>query len=289
MDLGELRALLLALLMGLAVIQRYGRSTFQIVPSEMTVSPFSRNTTLQKLVFGLNEITSTGFGVLLHTMEQQSCNITYLDLYYNPIGNSGARLLARSLEHNTLPNLTHLSLFQCGISDDGFIPLVSALAQNTSLLELDLWHSYGHSERAFLALAESLPEIKVLQRFDTDWCRDLVSAMPLLLAGLRKNTSLFRFHVANCAPYTTRSAGGWMQEMERLGYRNRFLPLLRASKERLTPRGVWPHALARVAILPDVIFEVLLSKPNLVPSNDAEGKEPAKDTGVPKKRKRGDE
>jgi hypothetical protein len=80
-----------------------------------------------------------------------------------------------------------------------------------------------------------------------------------------------------------------MQEMERLGYRNRFLPLLRASKERLTPRGVWPHALARVAILPDVIFEVLLSKPNLVPSNDAEGKEPAKDTGVPKKRKRGDE
>jgi hypothetical protein len=60
------------------------------------------------------------------------------------------------------------------------------------------------------------------------------------------------------------------------------------AKER--PRGgVWPHALARIAKLPDVIFEVLRSKPNLVPSEDTEGKEAAKDTGVPTKRKRGDE
>jgi hypothetical protein len=137
--------------------------------------------------------------------------------------------------------------------------------------------------------------------------------MPLLLVGLRKNTSLFRIHVANCAPYfvpptteeTARCAGGWMQEMERLTYRNRFLPLLRAPKESLPPRGVWPsgiwpHALARVAIIPEVLIEVLLrSKPSLVPSKDTEasfvssedteGKEAAEDTGVPNKRKRGDE
>jgi hypothetical protein len=80
-----------------------------------------------------------------------------------------------------------------------------------------------------------------------------------------------------------------MQEMERLGYRNRFLPLISEPKERLPPRGIWPHALARVATLPDVIFEVLRSKPNLVPSEDTDGKEAAKDTGVPTKRKRGDE
>ncbi len=55
-------------------------------------------------------------------------------------------------------------------------------------------------------------------------------------------------------------------------------------------RDVWCHAIARVAILPDVVFEVLRSKPNLVPSEDtAEGKEAAIDTAVPKKRKRGDE
>jgi hypothetical protein len=77
-----------------------------------------------------------------------------------------------------------------------------------------------------------------------------------------------------------------MQEMERLGYRNRFLPMIRAPKERLPPRGVWPHALARDGILPDVIFEVLRSKPSLVPSEDTGGKEAAKDTGVLPKHKR---
>jgi hypothetical protein len=154
------------------------------------------------------------------------------------------------------------------------------------------------SERAFLALSESLPEIKVLQLVDLSWCTGLASTMPLLLAGLCKNTSMFRFHAPNCAPSsvpptpdeTARCAGGWMQEMERLGYRNRFLSLIRAPKETLPPRGLWSHALARVAKLPDVIFDVLSSKPKLVPFEDTEGEEEAsEDTGIPKKRKRGDE
>jgi hypothetical protein len=114
-----------------------------------------------------------------------------------------------------------------------------------------------------------------------------------------------------------------MQEMERLTYRNCFLPLIRAPKESLPPRGVWPRALARVATLPDVIFGVLRSKPSLIPSREklpprgfwprvlarvaaltdvifevlrckpklvpSEDMEATKDTGVPKKRKRGDE
>jgi Ran GTPase-activating protein (RanGAP) involved in mRNA processing and transport len=267
----------------------------------------SRNTTLQKLTLGANSITSTGIGVLLETMEQNSHHITDLNLQYNRFGNEGASLLARSLGNNALPNLTRLSLYICGIGNDGFIALVSALEQNTSLLQLDLRRCTSFSERAFLALAGSLPEIKVLQGVDFDWCTGLASAMPSLLAGLRKNTSLFRLHVAGCAPSlapptteeTSRCAGGWMQEMERLGYRNRFLPLIRAPKERLPPRGVWSHALARVATLPDVLFEVLGSKPSLVPSQDTEaslvpsedteGKEAAEDTGIPTKRKRGDE
>jgi hypothetical protein len=257
-----------------------------------TIGP--RNMTLQMLKLNNNSITSTGVGVLLETMEQNSHHITDLDLEGNPIGNEGASLLARSLRNNALPNLTRLNLSQYGIGDDGFIALVSALEQNTSLLRLDLRRFQDVSERALLALAESLPEIKVLQRIDLKWCAGLAPAMPLLLEGLRKNTSLFRFHVAYCTPFsvpptpadTYRCAGGWMQEMERLGYRNRFRLLIRAPTETLPPRGVWPHALARVAALPDVIFYVLRSKPSLVPSED--GKEAAKDSGVPKKRKRGD-
>jgi hypothetical protein len=171
---------------------------------------------------------------------------------------------------------------------------VLALKQNTSLLYLNLQNNYGFSERAFWVLAESLPEIKVLQQANLTWCKGIASAMPLLLAGLRKNLSLFRFHVAGCTPSsfpptpeeTIKCAGGWMQEMERLGQRNRFIPLIRAPEGRLPPRGVWPRALASVATLPDVIFEVLRFKPNLVPSEDTEDKEAAKDTGVQKKRKR---
>jgi Ran GTPase-activating protein (RanGAP) involved in mRNA processing and transport len=245
----------------------------------------SRNTTLQKVTLGMNFMTSTGVGVLLETMEQRSHHIMDLDLENNRIGNEGASLVARTLGNNALVNLTRLSLFICDIGDDGFIALVSALEQNTSLLHLDLRYN-DFTERAILALAESLPKIKMLQQLDFSWCTGLASAMPLLLAGLRKNTSLFRFRVANCAPSsvpptpeeTARCAGGWMQEMERLGYRNRFLHMIRAPKETLPPLGVWPHALARVTTLPDVIFEVLRSKPDLVSSEDMKATE---DTGIP--------
>jgi Leucine-rich repeat (LRR) protein len=238
----------------------------------------SRITTLQKLTLGWNAITSTGIGLLVETMEQ-SHHITDLDLQRNYIGDGGAVRLARSLGNNALPNLTRLSLYNCGMGDDGFIALMSALEHNISLLHLDLRVEHGSSERAFLALAESLPEIKVLQRVDLSWCPDLASAMPLLLEGLRKNASLFHIHVANCAPSlvpptiheTAKCAGGWKQEMERVGYRNRFRTMIRAPQESLPPLGVWPHALARVAALPDVIFEVLCSKPSLVPSKDKYG------------------
>jgi hypothetical protein len=63
-----------------------------------------------------------------------------------------------------------------------------------------------------------------------------------------------------------------MQEIERLGYRNCFRPLIRA------PRGVWPRALARVTTLSDVIFEVLRSKPDLASSENMETTE---DTDIP--------
>jgi hypothetical protein len=72
-------------------------------------------------------------------------------------------------------------------------------------------------------------------------------------------------------------ADGWMQEMESLICRNRFLSLTHSTTESLPRRGICSHALARVAPWPDVIFEVLRSIPSLVP--------PAKGTDVPKKRK----
>jgi hypothetical protein len=64
-------------------------------------------------------------------------------------------------------------------------------------------------------------------------------------------------------------------------YRNAyFLSLTRAMTENLPPRGVCSHALARVAIRPDVIFEVLRSIPSLAPSTDTESEETANDTDI---------
>jgi Ran GTPase-activating protein (RanGAP) involved in mRNA processing and transport len=249
--------------------------------STLAKSLGSRNTGLQKLELRNNSITSTSAGVLLEAMERNSCHITDLDLQGNPIGSEGASLLATALRNNALPNLTRLSLYNCGIDDDGLIALVSALEQNTSLLHLALCEAdtlnVFFGGRVLLALAESLPEIKVLQGLDLCQCTDFISAMPSLLVGLRKNKSLIRFRVNECGsssffdPSTTLGyEGDWTQEIERLGYRNRFLSLIRAPKETPPPLGVWPRALARVATLPDAIFEALRSKPSLVCREDTE-------------------
>jgi hypothetical protein len=281
MILGGGPVLLSVLQMGWVATQRYSRSTFHSVCWEMAVFPLWR----KLLALGTRRYRNSYLVIMTLQLWALSHHITDLDLQCNQrIGDDGASLLARSLGSNALPKLTHLSLFRCGIDDDGFIALVSALEQNTSLLHLDLRDNYKLSERAFLALADSLPNIKVLQRVDLRWCTDLASAMPLLLAGLHMNTSLFRIHVANCAPSsvpptdeeTIRCAGGWIQEMERLGYRNRFLPVILAPKEMPPPLGAWPHALARVATLPDVIYELLFSESSLVLSAGTEGTEEAK-------------
>jgi hypothetical protein len=227
--------------------------------------------------------------IMAQTLGSRNTTLQKLDLCNNPIGNEGASLISRSLGDNALPNVTHLSLSEYGIFDDKSIALMSALKQNTSLLYLELRDNHRVSERAFLASAERLPETKVLQRVGLSWCRGLASAIPLLLVGLRKNTTLFRFHVTDCTPSlippttedTARYAGGWMQEMEGLGCRNRF-PTFRRTQEATHQ----PRALFRVARFPDVIFQVLVSKPSLVTSEGMEGKEAAKDTG---KRKRSNE
>jgi Ran GTPase-activating protein (RanGAP) involved in mRNA processing and transport len=98
----------------------------------------SRNMTLQKLSLDNNFATSTGLCVLLNMMEQNCHHITDLDLSNNHIRDEGASLLGRALGSNTLPNLARLSLSYCNVRNDGFIALVSALQQNTSLLYLAL-------------------------------------------------------------------------------------------------------------------------------------------------------
>ncbi len=152
--------------------------------------------------------------------------------------------------------------------------LVSALEQNTSLQILSSEES-DFGERGFMALAESLPNIKGLQQITIRAEANFQSTLPLLLEGFRKNTSLLEVQsaFAGCEP------GKWLQELKFLGHRNRFTSLLKASNPpgASLHLGIWSRALAKVAIEPYVLFHVLRNKPKMVGS-----------AGSSQKRKRND-
>ena len=106
-----------------------------------------------------------------------------------------------------MPSLKQLQLDSCGIRDDGFVALVSALEQNTGLHILDLGGNHV-GERGFIALAESLPSIKGLQQIEMPAANESFrSTLPLLLEGFRKNTSLVEVKIQH-------SHGEWSQELK---------------------------------------------------------------------------
>jgi Ran GTPase-activating protein (RanGAP) involved in mRNA processing and transport len=234
-----------------------------------------RNDSPLELDLRHNEITSVGLHALVDDNVEALKTLTKLCLLRNYVRSEGATILVDALGRNAMPNLKQLDLGLCGIDDDGFVALVSALEQNTSLQILEL--PYNHfTERGYMALAESLPNIKGLQQINIAAYGGFPSTtLPFLLEGFRKNTSLVEVTMnANDAPRDFR------QEIIALGHRNRFYPLLKASDPPGTsPRlGIWSRALAKVATEPDVLFHVLRNKPNLVGC-----------ACVSKKRKRDDE
>jgi Ran GTPase-activating protein (RanGAP) involved in mRNA processing and transport len=100
-----------------------------------------------------------------------------------------------------MPSLKRLDLRWGGIDNDGLVALVSALERKESLKILKL-QGYQYGERGFLALAESLPNIKGLQKINIRACARFQSTtLPLLLEGFQKNTSLVEVNIFDsCAP-----------------------------------------------------------------------------------------
>jgi Ran GTPase-activating protein (RanGAP) involved in mRNA processing and transport len=204
-----------------------------------------------------NHITSVGVRALV----DDAVGGMNTSLAHNPVGNEGAAILADALGHNAMPSIKRLVLDGCGIDDEGFVALVSALEMNERLLFLSL-EDNEIGERGFLALARSLPNIKGLQRVDFTANETFASTLPLLMEGFRKNTSLADVNIVGFEP------GDWSQEMKFLGQRNRFTPLLKTSDPTdIPPRlGIWSRALGKVAKEPDVLFYALRSNPKLVGS-----------------------
>jgi Ran GTPase-activating protein (RanGAP) involved in mRNA processing and transport len=234
-----------------------------------------RNASLLELDLHYNEITSVGVRALVDDNVEAVNTLTKLCLTYNSIKSEGVTILADAFGRNAMPSLKELDLRFCGIDNDGFAALVSALERDKSLQILNV--SGNHcGERGFMALAESLPHIKGLQQINFTANTGFQSnTLALLLEGFRNNTSLVKVAIdGGGAPVD------FLQEIKFLGHRNRFSPLLKACNPPGTspPLGIWSRALAKVATESDLLFHVLRNKPKLVES-----------TGGSKKRKRDDE
>jgi Ran GTPase-activating protein (RanGAP) involved in mRNA processing and transport len=176
-----------------------------------------RDSGLVELSLCYNDITWVGVLALTDEVTKAMNGVAKLSLSGNRVGSEGAAILADALGRNAMPSLKQLELNACGIDDDGFVALVSAMERNESLQLLNLKGNH-YGERGFLALAESLPNIKGLQRIDFTANATFESALPLLLEGFRKNTSLVEVNIDEC------EKGQWSQEMKYsyLGQRNRL-------------------------------------------------------------------
>jgi hypothetical protein len=233
-----------------------------------------RNASILELDLNSNQITSVGVRALVGDNAEAVKTITKLCLSGDPIGSEGASILANALRRNAMPSPKRLHLDNCGIEDDGFVALVSALEQNTSLDILSL-QGYGFGERGLMALAESLPNIKGLQQITIKANASFHSTLPLLLEGFRKNTSLVEVTI-DIDRYEPEI---WSPELNFLGHRNRFTPLLKTSGplNASLQLGIWSRALVKVAAEPSVLFHVLRNKPKLVGSAAAGSKKRNRD------------
>ncbi|XP_073699681.1 uncharacterized protein [Garra rufa] len=90
---------------------------------------------LETLTLNNNRITAEGCAALISAVNSNPSNLKELDLSGNKLGNSGICLLLK----NPQCRLEKLRLSNCGITEEGYEALASALKANPShLLELDL-------------------------------------------------------------------------------------------------------------------------------------------------------
>jgi hypothetical protein len=91
------------------------------------------------------------------------------------------------------------SLDDCDVDDDGLVALVSSLERDETLEHLSLKGNH-FSKSGFLALAASLPRIKVLEGITFTWNTSFEAVLPVLMEGFRKNTSLLEVNIDGAEP-----------------------------------------------------------------------------------------
>jgi Ran GTPase-activating protein (RanGAP) involved in mRNA processing and transport len=214
---------------------------------------------LVNLNLSANQITCSGLRALVNHATAALSTVTRLNLSGNSVLDEGASFLAETLRLQTLQSLTHLCLFECGISDDGLMALMLALEENETLEKLDLEEN-TFSARGYLALASSLPSIKGLRQIDFSCSTSDPSVVSAMLEGFRENTSLHKANIVG-----GEQGNDWSQQVSFFLDRNKFSRLLEDSDtDDRASLGLWSRALGSVATQPSVLFHVLTSKVGLI-------------------------
>ena len=94
-------------------------------------------------------MTEVGVGYLVKALRNQYCQLTYLSVAGNKIGNTALVHLT-----NNLGNIKHLCLNHCGIGDEGLI-LFSAILPKTNLIDI-LIGDNNISSKGLMALANAI-------------------------------------------------------------------------------------------------------------------------------------
>ncbi|KAF4264747.1 hypothetical protein KXX13_001345 [Aspergillus fumigatus] len=129
------------------------------------------------------------------------CPITSLYMSCNPIGNTGARALAKWLQQNQ--TLQRLSLQSVGLTDDGATALISSLRGHPALETLDISQSYSTQDlnarfnylsaectiHALCSLVTSSTRLSYLALGPQPFCT--TTALPLMAAAQESQTIMY--------------------------------------------------------------------------------------------------
>ncbi|XP_056128283.1 NACHT, LRR and PYD domains-containing protein 3-like isoform X2 [Rhinichthys klamathensis goyatoka] len=138
-------------------------------------------------------VTDEGCAALASALRSNPSHLRELDLSRNELGDSGVKLLSAVLE-NPLCKLEKLWLEGCGVTDEGFVALASALRSNPShLRDLSLsWNELGDSGvKLFSAVLEN-PLCK-LEKLWLIRCGVTDEGCVALASALRTNPSHLRY------------------------------------------------------------------------------------------------
>ena len=116
--------------------------------------------------------------------------IDHLFLCYNPLQDTGVSLISESLKEN----VKTLMLYKCGVSSRGAEDLSRALAQNSSLMKLDIGNNYI-GDKGISYMAEALKQNEHLKELWIGECGMTDKGAAFLASALGVNNSLKMLYI----------------------------------------------------------------------------------------------